>query len=197
MEDFLFELYYWTISVHQRLLSLHLFQFKCMPFGPCNVATTSYVEGLGRGQGQICFVYIDNIIVYSPSSEQHLRDLASVFQKLQLDSIRLNMKKLHFLEVRVEIFRTQFPKRGVEVDPAKTQAVTDLPVPQDLTSLQRFLGLAGWYHKFIPHFSETTATLNQLKTKVWVHAWISAQHGCLEIGIEESPSLHYSYLSRS
>ncbi len=54
---------------------------------------------------------------------------------------------------------------GIKTDPTKVAVVSEFPVPQSLKDVQHFLGLAGWYHRFIPHFSEKAAPLHALKQK--------------------------------
>ncbi|KAL6478964.1 hypothetical protein MHYP_G00123970 [Metynnis hypsauchen] len=102
---------------------------------------------LGELRGSICFVYIDDVIIYSQTKAQNLRDL-----------------ELKFLGHVVS-------GEGVKVDPEKTIAIAAYSTPHDLPSLQRFLGLVGWCHKFIPHFAELATPLNQLRRKGVVWVW--------------------------
>lgn len=81
------------------------------------------------------------------------------------------MKKCHFFKRQLKFFSHVVSERGVEIDKEKTKAVAEFPPPQDLKALQQFLGLAGWYHKFIP--ANITAPLNHLKKKGTKWEWTS------------------------
>lgn len=154
--------------------SAGLFHFNVMPFGLKNAPSTfqRLMETvLGELRGKNCFVYIDDIIVYSPSVTQHFLDLQAVFQKLQDAGLTINLRKSKFCLHEVTFLGHLVNIQGISADPSKVEAIRTYPVPRNLKEVQRFLGLAGWYHRFVSNFSRIAEPLNSLKKKGRTFQW--------------------------
>lgn len=142
-----------------------LFEYLRMPFGVVNGPAT-FMRLM-----QCCFgdlmhltmlVYIDDIIVYSKNICQMLERLREVFNRLRKFGLKLKGSKCHFFQESVKYLGHIVSKEGVSTDPSKISAVKDWPVPTDVKKLRSFLGFAGYYRKYVPHFSELAGPLHQL-----------------------------------
>ncbi len=116
-------------------------------------------------------VYIDDIVVYSKSISEHLQHLYQVLACLHKAGLTLNLKKCNLIQKSLRFLGHIVSEKGVTTDPTKVAAVKSFPVPQTAKDVQRFLGLAGWYHRFIPQFSEKAAPLHALKQKNVTWSW--------------------------
>lgn len=97
--------------------------------------------------------------------------MQAVLNKLRGANLTVNMQKSHFFCISLKFRGHVVSPAGVEADPEKIKAVQEFPTPKSLKELQRFLGMAGWYHRFVPNFSLLTEPLNALKLKCSKFVW--------------------------
>ena len=142
-----------------------LYEWLVMPFGLSNAPSTFMRlmnEVLRAYAGKFLVVYFDDILVYSRSLEEHRLHLWAVCATLQKAKLFANLTKCSFLNTSVPFFGFIISSAGVSVDPAKTAAIRDWPVPQSLFELRSFHGLAQFYRRFVRNFSSHAAPLTDL-----------------------------------
>ena len=141
-----------------------LFQFKVMPFGLCNTPTTfqRLVDLVLAGlQWSECLVYLDDVIVVGRTFNEHLRNLRSVLQRIRESGLCLKPSKCCFFQNRVHYLGHIISRDGVATDSAKTEKVNTWPTPTSVREVQQFLGLAGYYRRFIKDFAEIARPLHR------------------------------------
>ena len=115
-----------------------------MPFGLTNSPATCQrlVEVVLAGlTWEFCMVYIDDIVVFSRSSSDHISQLRQVFERLEKANLRFNSKKCSFAKAEFEILGHICSKTGISANPKKVAAILDFPEPADRDQLHRFIGL--------------------------------------------------------
>ena len=126
-----------------------------MPFGLTNTPATQqrFIEAVLNGLiWDCCFAYIDDILCYSNSFENHLRDLERIFQRLQDHDLRIQPAKCAFCKPQFSILGFIASKDGLSPDPRKVQAINDYPYPSSPKEIESFLGMVSWLRKFIPRW---------------------------------------------
>ena len=141
--------------------------YKCvrMPFGLTNALATfqRLMEScLGDLHLQYCIIYLDDIIVFSKTPEEHIERLCSVFQKLDQAGLCLKPSKCEFFKKRVEYLGHIVSKNGIETNPKKIKAIVNWPRPQTVTQMRSFLGFCNYYHKFIHQYAQIAKPLYKL-----------------------------------
>lgn len=166
---------YWQVELDENsrqktAFTTHngLFEFVRMPFGLCNAPATfqrlmqAVLAGL---EWDICFDYIDDILIASRTFEDHLRHLRQVFDRLRQAGLRLKPKKCSLLREEVLYLGHVVSYEGVRPDPEKVEKMKHYPVPTDVSKVRQFLGLASYYRKFIQNFSKIAHPLHELTKK--------------------------------
>ena len=110
---------------------------------------------------KICVLYLDDIIIFSSTPEEHLEQLRLVFQRFRAHNLKINPEKCDFFRMKVQFLGHIVSEDGLEVDPSKMEAVQKLPVPRSQTEVQSFFGLASYYRRFEPKFAEIARPLHK------------------------------------
>jgi len=138
------------------------YEFLRMPFGLKNAPPTfqRLMNNVLRGlQNEICLIYVDDILVYSSSLEEHITRLREVFKRLRKSNLKLQLDKIEFLRKEMGFLGHVITSEGVKPNPAKIQAITEFPIPKTRKEIKQFLGLLGYYRKFINNFAKITKPL--------------------------------------
>ena len=111
---------------------------------------------------QFIVVFIDDILVYSKSMEEYVYHLRTVLQTLREHQLYAKFLKCDFWTESVAFLGHVVTKDGIQVDPQKIEALSEWPRPMTVTEIRSFLGLAGYYRRFVQDFSRSAAPMTHL-----------------------------------
>lgn len=152
------------------------FQYKVMPFGLTNApavfqsAMNSILQDLN-----FVVVYLDDILIFSSSPEEHVDHVRVVLERLQKHRYYCKLSKCEFFKRSVTFLGHVVSSDGVRPDPRKTAVIRDWPTPRNVSELRSFLGLANYFRKFLQGYSSVVAPLTALLSKKasWPDGWDS------------------------
>ena len=172
---------YWQIGVHPNSIEktafiTHkgLFQFKRMPFGLCNASAVfqrTMNKILAPYVGDFVLVYIDDVVIYSKSQEEHDEHLRKVFQALQNAGLKVKPSKCRLRAPEINLLGFIIDKHGKRSDPEKTKAICNMDYPKSVSEIRSFLGMVGYHRQHIPNYAEIAFPLTQLTKKNAQYQW--------------------------
>ncbi|GFX19408.1 retrovirus-related Pol polyprotein from transposon 297 [Trichonephila clavipes] len=115
--------------------------------------------------GRFVMVYMDDVIITSPSFNDHIDHLNQVSILLRDAGLTLNKEKCHFARDKLKYLGLIISKEGIETDNSKVNAIAEMKPPKNNKEMSKFLGMVGWYQKFIPHYADICEPLHRLKKK--------------------------------
>jgi len=144
------------------------YEFTVMPFGLTN-APAAFMDLLNR----VFRSYLDKFIlmINSKDKEEHADQLRTVLQALREQQLYGKLKKCEFWFEEVVFLGQVVTKEGIKVDPQKVKVIIEWPKPTNVTEIRSFLGLAGYYRRFIKDFSKIASPLTNLLKKANKFKW--------------------------
>jgi transposase InsO family protein len=181
---------YWQVEMEEESKEYTAFStpeghFQCnrMSFGLANAPSTfmrlmtTVLEGLINNG---CLVYLDDILRYDRNWIDHLKGLRRVFERLRKANLRLTPKKTKLFRKQVLFLGHSISAEGLRPDESKVEAIKRFPQPKDTKQLQSFLGLVGYYRKFILNFANISSSLTKNLSKNTNFVWESEQQTAFE-----------------
>lgn len=144
------------------------YEFLRMPFGLKNAPSTfqRLMNNILRDLlPETCLVYLDDILVYSTSLQEHLIKLRNVFDRLREHNFKVQLDKSEFLKKEVSYLGHVLSEDGVKPNEDKIKAIKQFPIPTTQREIKSFLGLVGYYRKFIPDFAKLTKPMTRCLKK--------------------------------
>ena len=129
--------------------------------------------------------YLDDIIIYSSTPEEHLQHIKTVFEKLRHAKLSMELSKCHFFAKEIQYLRHILGVEGIRPVPAKTEAIKAMHPPVNPKQVRAFLGLVGYYRKFIKNFAKIAKPLTVL-TRMDVKFKWKETHRCASMKLKDA-----------
>ena len=177
---------YWQIKVQEESVAKTafvtfdgLYEFRVMPFGLCNAPSTfqRLMQRTLSGLSRFCSVYIDDILVFSETVEDHMEHLRQVFCRLRDVGLKLHPQKCFLGRSEVPYLGHIISSNGIFPNPDKIEAVKKYPTPTNVRSVREFLGLASYYRRFVPNFAKIAGPLHMLTRANVPFLWTESCEG--------------------
>ena len=139
-------------------------QFKRTPFGLSQAPAyfQLLIDQVLMDCGDFAMGYLDDIIVFSKTEEEHLQHLEEIFKRLKHFDLKMKREKSSFFKKHLQYLGHLVSEQGFEPLPEKLEAIRTMPHPKTAKEVKQFLGLIGYYRKFIPRFSDLSRPLTRL-----------------------------------
>lgn len=150
------------------------YEYNVMPFGltgapaTCQRGMSQIVSSIGWNRAQ---VYMDDVITAHDSFQDHTQTLSELFSAFSHYGVKLNPTKCYFAQSTIECLGHTLSKDGLSPNPSKVKAVQQFPKPNNIKELQSFLGLSGYYRRFIQDYARKASPLTQLLRKGVKYKW--------------------------
>ena len=171
------------------------YEFRVLPFGLTNAPATfmTLMQDIFRPLLDKCMViYVDDILVYSRTKEEHDEHLRQVLDILRRNKLYGKASKCAFYQKSVEFLGFVVSAEGVSTDAVKTDAIRNWPQPKNLKEIQSFLGLCNYYRRFIKDYAQITTPLTELTRKDQDYQWseqAEAAFQTIKQRLTEAPTL--------
>lgn len=159
-----------------------LFEFRVMPFGLMNAPATfqrlmqQVISSLNTdSEPDFVSVYIDDILVFSKTLEEHLEHLKKVIERIVQVGLKLKPSKCKFVQKELEYLGHLVSHDGLKLNPRLVEAVEKFPAPSNAHEIKRFLGLCSYYRKFVPRFADIANPVHYLTRQDVSFQWTA---GC-------------------
>ncbi|KAK7604945.1 hypothetical protein V9T40_006131 [Parthenolecanium corni] len=160
-----------------------IYEFNVTPYGTMQ-SSQSFIKALQavfHDMEDFIAVYVDDVLVYSKTEEDHVRHLELVFDRIQEANMTLNPKKCDFFRTEVPYLGFIVSDEGIRADPERIQGLLNIPPPKDLRGMQSFLGLVNFYRDHIPGCAIICEPLHRLTHKDTPFAWGELQERSFEM----------------
>ena len=172
------------------------YEFLVLPYGLTNAMATFMMlmdSVLRPYLGKFVIIFLDDILVYSTTLEEHLEHLRKVFQLLRENALYAKDSKCKFLKDSIQYLGHVISVEGIAMDASKVDAIMRWPVPQSMEELQIFLGMAGFYRKYVKDYAKISVPMtDQLKGAAITFHWGEEQQRSfdkLKVALATAPTL--------